>query len=214
MKLTTTLAISAAALLACTAQAQTTTTITPILDNSNGVVVLEGFATNTVTLTPAPSTNGTWALIKDFANELSGLTNISVTPYGTYASSHPKGQSQIGGGIFVAYNVNNYVGAGLGVDYMGGDFSALSGTVTLKLPQTYTLGAFTVEITPFALLSVGTPISGDGGVTTRTGGGAYIAFGHWLGGRFVAGALVANVTGAGGYSGTQTSIFAGWKKGF
>lgn len=147
-------------------------------------------------------------------------TNYAVEPYATYMPSAPKG-TQWGGGILAIYNVNQYVGAGLGVDYLG-QFSIVSGDCTLKYP--IHLGQYAGKIfsglsnftvTPFALAGIGKPLTGSSsGISVIADAGFYTQFGHWLGGDFNTGFCYGKWINAGDYSGARYHIFAGWSKGF
>ena len=178
-------------------------------------------ATNVTEVPDLIPTNGTLGTIFT-AVETSGLlsaTNYSFDPYGTYS---PKSPQKWGGGFLVTYDVNNYVGLALGVDYLG-QFSLVSGNATLKLP--ISIGAYvpsswtllqSVYVTPFALAGVGSPFGGSSGsgVTTIYDVGAYLKFGHLWGGQFNIGACYGSWQGAGAYSGVRYHGFAGWSHGF
>lgn len=151
---------------------------------------------------------------------LLSASNYSVSPYGTFARSAPKGQ-RWGGGILAVYNVNANVGMGLGVDYLG-RFSMVSGNATLQLPI-HPLQSFsvlpevlrTVEVDPFVLAGVGRPMSGAStDVALIQDTGAYVKFGHWLGGRFAAGYAHGRWDNAGVYSGQRDHVFTTWMHGF
>lgn len=129
----------------------------------------------------------------------------------------PSAPVKVGGGILAAYNFNNYVGAGIGLDWMG-NFSLVSGNVELKLPLTPFLGWGLKDliVTPFALGGIGSPLSGDNtaNVSAIYDIGGYIQYGHLLGGRFNTGVAWGKWTGAGAYGGDRYHIFVGWNKGF
>ena len=158
-----------------------------------------------------------------FANA-SGIfdaTNWSVMPYATYAPKAPSGNT-LGGGVLAVYDVSQYAGLGIGVDYLG-QFSLVSANVSLKLPVKPFKG-FTsapavlqdVSVVPFTLMGIGTPLGGTSGsgAATITDTGAYFEFGHWNNGRFIAGAAYGSWSNAGDYSGVRYHIFAGWGIGF
>jgi hypothetical protein len=155
------------------------------------------------------------------ALETSGIfssTNYSVDPYLTYAPKAPKGD-KVGGGILAIYNVNNYVGAALGLDYLG-QFRLVSGNATLKLPvklSNYISASWAtnITVTPFVLAGVGADsgTSGSGLAIIADAGGA-IEFGHLWGGQFNVGASYGTWIDAGPYSGPRFHIFAGWSHGF
>lgn len=159
-----------------------------------------------------------WEAVK--TTGLATATNYAVEPYLTYAPNAPK-SDRIGGGLFLAYNVNNYVGTGLGIDYLG-EFSLVSANVQLKLPirpfKSLTLfnGALTnIAVCPFALAGVGKSFtSGADGAIAITDAGAYIGFGHLWGGQFNVGGCYGRWDNAGIYSGPRAHLFVGWSKGF
>lgn len=151
------------------------------------------------------------------ASDIMHATNYSIEPYVTYAPNAPQHQ-QIGGGALAVYNVNNYVGVGFGLDYLG-QFSLVSADVTLKVPThplTFLGGGWTnVAVVPFALAGVGTPLSGSpasAAVITDVGG--YVGFGHLWGGQFNTGVAYGRWDNAGAFTGPRYHIFAGWSKGF
>jgi len=146
-------------------------------------------------------------------------TNYSIDPYVTYAPSAPH---KVGGGALAIYNVNNYAGLALGVDWLG-QFSMVSANLTLKLPVnvgTYLPSSWTwatnLEVTPFVLVGTGAPFGGSSssGVTTIEDAGAAVEFGHLWGGRFNAGASYGQWQNAGAYSGVRYHGFIGWSHGF
>lgn len=156
------------------------------------------------------------------SSDIMQATNYALAPYLTYA---PKAPEKVGGGILAIYNVNNYVGAAMGVDYLG-SFSLVSGNLTLKA-DTQPLQSITwlswapasvrnVTITPFTLLGVGQPLggtSGQGAATIWDVGGE-VKFGHLWGGRFGAGITWGEWMNAGAYSGHRYHGFLSWQKGF
>ena len=145
-------------------------------------------------------------------------TNYSVDPYLTYA---PKAPQKVGGGVLAVYNVNQYVGTAIGIDYLG-NFNMISADATLKKDiyvQKYTPFldfATNLVITPFVLTGAGTPISDTGtpSAIVIIDSGAYFRFGHLWKGEFNAGACYGAWENAGAYSGPRYHIFLGWSKGF
>jgi hypothetical protein len=189
----TVLAAVALAMCGITAQAQTVT---------NTVYV-----TNTLAATTALNT--LW-------NDVKGATNYAIAPYATYAPSAP---TKFGGGLLAIYNVNQYMGAGVGGDWLG-NFTMFSGNIELKLP-THPLANYgfpNLEVTPFVLGGIGTPIAGaggsNGGLSTIQDIGVYMKFGHLLGGQFGFGGSVGRWTGSGPYDVTRFHAFISWQKGF
>lgn len=144
------------------------------------------------------------------AKPLLNATNYAFEPYATYAPALHKA----GGGLFVAYNINNYVGAGFAVDYLG-QFSLISANCQLK----YAVHPFdrypNFAVVPFAIAGVGQGMSGATGTGIITAdAGAYVQFGHLWGGSFNAGGAYGAWENAGQFSGKRYHIFAGWSKGF
>lgn len=183
---------------------------TVITTSTNGVV----------TTNSTPTISGGLSEIYD-ALESSGLTtatNYAIEPYLTYAPSAPSG-NQVGGGVLAVYNVSTYIGTGLGVDYLG-QFSLVSAQVQLKVPThpfafTGSSWGTNLVVAPFALVGVGTGLSGvTGNAIAITDAGAYVEFGHLWGGRFNTGAAIGKWSNAGNYSGTRYHFFLGWSKGF
>ena len=143
-------------------------------------------------------------------------TNYAIEPYLTYA---PSAKTKVGGGALMADNFNQYVGLGLGVDWLG-QFSLVSGNVTLSLPFHPLPTLFpTVQMTPFVLGGIATAYSGagkfNGQASTVSDIGDYIKFGHLLGGQFNLGACYGKWSNVGpDYGGNRYHIFFGWSKGF
>lgn len=153
----------------------------------------------------------------------SGITqasNYAIEPYLTYAPKVPKG-SKVGGGVFVAYNINDYVGAGIGLDYLG-QFSIVSANVQLKVAThpfrniTWFNGALTnVSAIPFAIAGLGKATGGNtAGAIAVTDAGMAFQVGHWAGGKFTLGGCYGRWDNAGIYSGPRYHIFFGWSRGF
>ncbi len=157
-------------------------------------------------------------LFKGFQNSgLLSATNYSVAPYLTYAPQAPKG-AKIGGGFFTAYNFNNFVGAGMGVDYLG-KFSLVSANISLKYPIklfTATNGWLsTVYLTPFTIDGVGKGISGtDSSAVVVTDAGASLSLFKLWGGTTDLGYAYGRWDNAGVYSGPRQHVFLLWHKNF
>lgn len=197
-----------ASIFAFSAKAQTNLNQVPDLLGTNGPISLTG------------SLGQVWTAFTQ--SQIMQATNYALAPYLTYA---PKAPEKVGGGLLAIYNVSDYVGAALGVDYLG-SFSLVSGNVTLKA-DTQPLKTITwlswapdtvrnVTVTPFTLLGVGQPLggtSGQGAATIWDVGGE-IKFGHLWGGRFGAGATWGEWQNAGAYSGHRYHAFLSWQKGF
>jgi hypothetical protein len=147
---------------------------------------------------------------------LTSISNYSIDPYFTYAPAAP---TKYGGGVLGIYNVNDYVGVGLGVDWLG-SFSLVSGNATLKLPThplawTGNATLASLQMTPFVLGGVGTPLGGAGATAaTISDVGDAFEFGHVFGGTFNVGAAWGTWSNAGAYSVERYHIFFGWSHGF
>ena len=145
-------------------------------------------------------------------------TNYAVEPYITYAPQAPS-KSKVGGGVFIVYNINEYVGTGLGLDYLG-QFSLVSANIQLKVDThpfkglTWFGGALTnVAVTPFAIGGLGKATGGtSAGAIAVTDVGGCIKFGHLWGGQFNTGVAWGRWDNAGVYSGPRYHAFVGWSK--
>lgn len=148
------------------------------------------------------------------------ITNWALQPYLTYAPDIKASSSKVGGGVLALYNINDYMGAAAGIDYLG-RFSLLSANATLKysvkvnqyiqLPEALD----NLTLTPFVLGGIGTPFGGNSSqAATIWDVGAAVQFGHFLGGKFNTGAAYGAWENAGDYSGKRYHIFVGWSKGF
>jgi hypothetical protein len=220
-----------AALLFCAgysrAQTYTTNVVVTVATNANGQVITT--ETDTVNVTPAPVTNivvvvqtngvpsaspiTAQSFLTTAWSDFKGATNYAIAPYATYAQNAP---TKIGGGILGIYNVNNYVGAGLGLDWLGG-FSMVSGNIQLKVPINfgqYFSALKDVTGYPFALGGVGAPFTGGSGASMIEDVGAYVQFGHVWGGQIVVGGSYGKWLGSGPYDVTREHAFFGWKCGF
>lgn len=188
--------------------------LTALLAVSIGLTIQAQTSTPTSTVLAAVKSSG-----------ILNSTNYAIEPYLTYAPKLAVSTAKVGGGVLAIYNLNSYVGAGLGVDYLG-QFSLVSGNATLKLPvnvgkyiNKYTpitsAWASNLTVTPFALGGIGTPLSGSpNSISTIEDVGAYLEVGHLWGGKFNVGACYGQWNNAGDYSGKRYHLFAGWSKGF
>ena len=222
--------LALAALLLCAgysqAQTYTTNVVFSVTTNANGQVVTTETDTINVVI-PAPITNVVvivqtngitppptdQSFLTTAWNDFKGATNYAIAPYATYA---PKAPTKLGGGILGIYNVNNYVGAGLGLDWLGG-FSMVSGNIQLKVPINagqFISGWTNFTATPFVLGGIGAPFSGGSGASLIEDIGAYAQFGHLWGGQFVTGGSYGKWLGSGPYDVVRYHAFFGWKKGF
>jgi hypothetical protein len=167
---------------------------------------------------PVTDTKGIIEAVKD--SGLLNATNWAFVPYATYAPNTKKGDLW-GAGALVAYNINPYVGAGFGVDYLG-RFSLLSANVSFKYAMPF--GKYIssshpvikdIELVPFALAGIGRPMGGtDEGVATLQDVGAFFEVGKFADGKFAVGGCWGQWQNAGDYSGTRYHFFLGWSKNF
>ena len=170
---------------------------------------------------PAPTISGGLGQIASAigASDIAHATNYLIAPYATYA---PKAPTKIGGGLFAVYNVNNYVGLGLGMDWLG-QFTLVNANVSLKADTHPLRGlfgstnttsfAYGFTVTPFALAGAGVDLNGTGSHTIWDVG-VQTKFGHWLGGRFGAGAAYGEWIGSSPYDVKRYHFFLNWQKGF
>ena len=167
---------------------------------------------------PINDTKGFVEAVKD--SGVLNATNWAFVPYATYAPNTKKGDLW-GAGALVAYNINQYVGAGFGVDYLG-RFSLLSANVSFKYALPFgqyisTSSPFVkdIKLVPFALAGIGRPLGGvDEGVSTLQDVGGYFEVGKFADGRFAVGGCWGQWQNAGDYSGTRYHFFLGWSKSF
>lgn len=173
-------------------------------------VSLSAFAQTSTNLPPAST--GIWDTV---GQTLEGITNFAVAPYFTYAKDAPK---HFGGGLLGVYNVNNNLGLGTGVDWLG-EFSMVNANVSLKLPihPFGFIGHPEWSLSPFGLVGFGTPLSGaekaNGTLSTIEGAGAFFDFikgKKWHGG---AGYEYSNWDGAGKFSGKRHHFFLEFSRG-
>lgn len=159
----------------------------------------------TDTNTPPPSSG----FFNDLVNDLGAITNWSAAPYITYAPNAP---TKVGGGALLLYNLNNYVGAGPGIDWLG-DFNLVSANVTLQVPTHpfAFLGASNIVATPFVLAGIATPIGGagtaNGNVASIQGLGLNLDLLHIKSLQLGLGYEFSNWTGAGDFSGRHHHVF-------
>lgn len=142
-------------------------------------------------------------------------TNYAAELYGTYAPSAP---TKYGAGILGIYNVNQNVGLGLGLDWLGG-FSMVSGNLQLSAPFHPAPVQFPNFLaTPFVLGGVGTPYSGggkfNGTAAVISDIGFAVEIGHAFGGRFNAGIAWGTWSGIGAYDVKRYHLILGWQHGF
>jgi hypothetical protein len=196
-------------------------TVLLILGAATALVAAPALAqtdTNSPIEQPQSPTGGLLNAGETVFHDLQNATNFAVAPYLSYGLDNHK----VGGGILALYNFNNYIGAGIGADYLG-SFSLVSGNMQLKLPLkplAFTGWGWATNLvtTPFAWTGIGTPMSGaggnNGGVSTHIGGGLNVDVANLWGGKISIGGAIIDRTGAGSYSGKYANGFIAWRKGF
>lgn len=139
-----------------------------------------------------------------------GLTNLSVTVYGTYTPSI----SAWGSGVVVTRNLplgetGLGTGIGVGLDWYDSDLYAVNGQVSLNanmLPfKTWGKWGANVVMTPFTYIGLGTPISGtkhNGDLETIVAVGSMFRVAKLLGAYAEVGGVYGTRTGLGNASGT------------
>ena len=143
-------------------------------------------------------------------------TNFVVAPYATYAPDAP---TKVGGGVLALWNFNEYVGAGMGLDYLG-QFWMPSASVQLRLPvkPLAFMGWTNFTATPFTLAGIATPLGGAGSdnrnVASILGAGASADVCKLFQGHLAVGGALVKWTGAGDYSGNHYQIFVAYRQGF
>jgi len=203
---------------------------TTVTTGTNGVVTTNtapGISTSSVLtdLGVSGSLELLWNAVD--SSDILQATNWAVAPYLTYA---PSSKNNFGGGALAIYNVPQLsgslgaVGAALGADWLG-SWSLVSGNITIQT-DTHPLAHISwlaglpsyitnITVTPFALVGVGTPMSGGNqGAATIWDTGAEIKFGHWLGGNFGTGITWGEWMNAGAESGHRYHFFLSYQKGF
>lgn len=148
-------------------------------------------------------------------NLIGSPTNYAAEIYGTYA---PKAPTKIGGGALLAYNVNNYVGLGIGLDWLG-SLSLVSANVQLQAPFHPLPNQLpNLILSPFIISGVATAYTGgssfNGNAVIISDVGAYLKYGHLWGGQFNIGGCYGRWTGTGAYDVPRYHVFAGWQHGF
>ena len=138
-----------------------------------------------------------------------GLTNLSVTTFGTYT---PKNK-QWGVGEMVTRNIpiggGFGTGIGVGVDYYGGNLYAVNANVGLNaaMRPLSTFGGFfsNIVVVPFTFIGLGTPISGastdNGNIETIAAAGAMVRIAKIIGADFELGGVYGTRSGIGDASG-------------
>ena len=186
-------------------------------------------ATNTVA-PPTDFFSGGFSEVSSLYNTIQqvGLldaTNYAPFVYGTYA---PNAKDKIGGGFGVGFDfpalsgTNASTGLLLGADWLG-SWSMINANVTIKAhthPLNVGVLSFlpvsirNIEVEPLAVLGVWAPMGGGGGGGTLWDIGGDVQFGHWLGGRFVAGITWGEWNSNTVEPGHRYHAFGGWRIGF
>jgi hypothetical protein len=180
-------------------------TISVYTNTSGGLT----YVTNTVAVT----TSG-WQPILNIYDNLLGATNIAVAPFVLGLTSGDKGGTW-GGGVLALYNVNNYVGIGIGMYYLA-EWYEFNGSVQLQYPMPLWSG---FVLTPFVVAGIGTSFAGAGSangdvdVVSQLGVNLDIV-NLGKGWEFGLGGFFGNITGAGPYSGNDAGGFINFHRGF
>jgi hypothetical protein len=167
----------------------------------------------------ATSSNWNWLSgIETVGSDIASATNIAIIPYGTVLTSGAA-KGTVGAGLLALYDINNYVGTGIGIDWLG-QLDTFSGNVQLKLPTHPLAGVgFTnFVMTPLIIVGLGTPLSGagtaNGSITSISSLGDDFTFASAGGWNFGLGAAFGVRTGAGKYSGDALNGFFSMSHGF
>lgn len=124
-------------------------TITVFSNASGGLT----YVTNSVA-----ATSSGWQPIMNLYENVRNASNIAVAvPVVTLVSGEKRGA--VGIGVIGIYNVNNYVGIGIGAYWMH-QWYEFNGNVQLQYPMPLWAG---VVLTPFIAEGIGTSFSGSGG---------------------------------------------------
>lgn len=152
--------------------------------------------------------------VESGATFLDSLTNFAIAPYFTYA---PKAPTKYGGGALLIYNVNNNIGAAMGIDWLG-SFSMISGNVTFKVPThplTF-IGLPNIVATPNVIAGISSPMSGSaaGHLSGVVGAGLDVDLFTLGKGKVGVGYEAVQWTDAGDFSGLHHEVFVAYHLGF
>lgn len=150
-----------------------------------------------------------------------GITNLTVTTYGTYTPAIQKW----GGGLVLTRNIplggGLFTGVGMGIDYYDKHFYAINGQVSLqaRLKPFSSWGTFgdKIILTPFTYIGVGTPFGQQADQANNleaiAAGGAALHLAKVLGGDFSVSGIYGTRSGLGDASGTfyGAGLNLGWK---
>jgi hypothetical protein len=138
----------------------------------------------------------------DWLNALSS-TNLTI---GTHALFDLTTKTA-GGGIFAVYDLNNYVGGLVTLDYLNHNVYSVRGNVQLQLP--IPLKNLGITLAPYSFAGVGTALGGKGGANGDPIGivaiGAAVSWKSWA-----AGASYQRWTG-GGFNDNIASLFLAYR---
>jgi hypothetical protein len=198
-KLFITTAMAALLAIGFTARADTVAATITVYTNASG-------GTTYVTNAASQTASG-WQPILNIYDNLLNASNIAVAPFGLALTSGDK-KGTWGAGILALYNVNNFVGVGIGMYYLG-DWYEFNGSVQLQYPMPMTTN---LVLTPFVVAGIGTSLSGansnNGSVDVVSQIGANIdVVNIGKGWELGFGAFFGNITGAGAYSGNDVGGF-------
>src|ERR1035437_2945897 len=99
--------------------------------------------------------------LTELLSTLSTATNWGVAGFGIYMPGGGGHKAAYGAGSLFLYNINPYIAAGVGIDWLDNHTTMPSGQLQFQAPL-YLGGANGVRFTPFAFTGVATPVSGMG----------------------------------------------------
>ena len=172
----------------------------PVSAQTNGVMV-----TNLTTISVPTFFSEAWNTMLG-----QGLTNLSVTTYGTYTPSI----KTWGAGLVLTRNIplggGINTGIGIGVDWYDQQWYAVNAQVGLSadMAPLSAFGGFTTNliVSPFTFIGIGTPFGNQtqgtaGNLETIVAGGAILHVAQVLGGEFGIGGAYGTRSGLGAASG-------------
>lgn len=126
-----------------------------------GLLALSGYSQVLNTNTNPPTISGPFI---DFLGTLTTATNWGVTMFGIYTpkSSNPEkhGGGVWGVGALALYNFNQYMGAGVGIDWLDNEVTMPSAQFQVQAP--FRIGGTNgIIIRPVAFTGVSIPVAGD-----------------------------------------------------
>jgi hypothetical protein len=99
--------------------------------------------------------------LTDLLSTMSTATNWGVAGFGIYMPKSDAHKAAYGMGALFLYNINPYVAAGVGIDWLDNQTTMPSGQLQLQAPL-HIGGTNGITVTPFAFTGVATPVSGMG----------------------------------------------------